>query len=413
LDAPPPLQYHRRILGSRRILGLYALATLFGCNPLKPSASISTTTDPAAVGAYWQVNLVAADILAGRWPIGPMTVTLSDPSVVRIVPDAEIPEAMSEPAEATLQALAVGETVLSMEADFDDGKHRRAETTIHTRVIDTVAISPVCDKQVDLPLRVPAGALFELDGVLKGGGQTLGGYYPGAFAGDGVACKAGGFPLGATDCWWTAPPAGGGVAISSPLDPAFSTQLQAYLPGEVTAVIADLSSGFYHFGTAGLGGGSLPAYVKIAGGRPCQPMGIAVTTLSPSICAGPAGETTWADGGLMNPSEVDKAEWVEYTSLAEGDCQLALGAAGAGTYPSVVHVPIRVATDVTASHAVGTYQACTTASAVTCHETFAGISVCNGKTWDEPQLCPRYQACEFLLPGTQGCKVSTGCARCR
>ena len=50
-----------------------------------------------------------------------------------------------------------------------------------------------------------------------------------------------------------------------------------------------------------------------------EPMGIAVMTLSPSVCAGPSGETAWSDGGLPDPSETDEPEWVSYTTLANSD----------------------------------------------------------------------------------------------
>jgi hypothetical protein len=411
-------RYYRCPMFQRHFVGLLLVGMVLACNPFKPSGNISMGANPVAVGAYWEASLNADDILgAGAWPIGPMTVTLSDPSVARIVPDSEIPEGMGPAGRWTLQALAPGETVLSMESDFDDGHHRRAETTVHVRAFDSVNISPVCDKNVALPMRMPAGAFFKFYGVLQGGGKPLGGYYPGAFAGDNVTCTDSQFLTGsavdASECLWSAPADGGSVTISSPPVPAFSATLQAYLPAEVTAIVADLASGTRQLNTAGLGGGTLPTYVKLAGGRPCEPMGIAVMTLSPSVCAGPSGETAWTGGGLPDPSETDKPEWVSYTSLAEGDCQLALGAAGATNYPSIVHVPTRVATEVTAAHTVHTYQGCATAGAVTCHESFAGVSVCNGKTWDEPKICPPYQACEFLLAGDQGCGVSTGCARCR
>lgn len=179
----------------------------------------------------------------------------------------------------------------------------------------------------------------------------------------------------------------------------------------MTAIGADPSSGVRDVRTAGLGGGSFTAHVNLASGRPCRSLAIQASTLSPGLCAGPAGETAWTEpyGGDTIPSD----QTVHYTSLAEGDCQLALGAAGATGYPTIIHFPIRVATDFTAAHTAEPNYPCPTEGATACLSSFLCVETCRGGGWSEPSICPQGQACEVLPSGTGGCTASAGCARCR
>ena len=100
--------------------------------------------------------------------------------------------------------------------------------------------------------------------------------------------------------------------------------------------------GTRNIAVSGGGGGTFPSYVRLAGGRPCKSSGVGVKSLTPTVCAGPQGETVWATN--------DAAGTVAYTTLAEGKCQLGLGGAGAATYQSVAEFSTRVATDFTVAH---------------------------------------------------------------
>jgi hypothetical protein len=258
-----------------------------------------------------------------------------------------------------------------------------------------------------LPLRVPAGTTAVFNAVPMGGGQKLAGYCPGGFSGDQISCHSSTMDI-VTDtiqCQWTAPTGGGGVDISSSLGPTLSARLETYGPADVTSVTPLTFAGIRTIAASGQGGGTFTAYVNLAGGRPCTSTAIQVKTLTPSVCTGPSGATMW--------TTTDEARTVSYTSLAEGECQLGLGAAGATTYPSVAKLSVRVATDFTAAHTANSSSSCANPGATACFPTLLGVVTCRGGSWSEQSLCADGQACEVLPNGSNGCTQADGCARCR
>jgi len=326
-----------------------------------------------------------------------------------VVAEADAPPGFSAATADTvvLKAMAAGATQLTVNADFNDGTKRSASATIRVRMVDAVTIQPVCDQGVALPLRVPAGALALFDGVPMGGGQKLAGYCPGAFVGDQVTCRAyrADNVTDTVRCQWPAPAAGGSVDISSSLGPSSSARLETFGPADVTSVTALTSSGTRTIAASGQGGGTFTAYVNLAGGRPCTSSAIQVKTLTPTVCTGPSGATTWTTTDAMNT--------VAYSSVAEGQCQLALGAAGATAFPTTAQFAIRVATDFTIAHTGDANAYCPAAGATACLPTLLGVVTCRGGSWSAPSLCADGQACEVLPNGTNGCTAGSGCARCR
>jgi hypothetical protein len=394
---------------------------LMGCGlKVGKVAAVRLSPEPFAVGCFFQVAVVDNSLTLGR-PFNPgaPSVRLADPGVARVAENGELPPSLAPNAgiegKVWLFAVAPGQTTIEMEADFDDGSHRRATATVRVRAIDALDISPTCNQAVDLPLLTPVGATYAFDAAPQGGGQTLAGYCPGAILGDGVTCAPAilrivtDLTTNVAHCQWPAPSSGGSVTLTSPLLASFSDQVSTYGPADVTDVAAGVSSGARQIGAPGHGGGSFLGHVLVGGKRPCRSLGLQVATLTPAVCAGPAGEAAW----LSTPSGIDDEQTVAYSSLAEGRCRLALGAAGAGTNPTTVELPIRVASDVTAAHAIDIYQPCATEGALTCAPAFQSVLICHGGGWNSYADCPAGQACEFFEPGSNGCTASTGCARCR
>ena len=394
---------------------------LTGCNlKVGKVAAIEMSPEPFAAGCFFQVAIVDDSLTLGRpFNAGIPSVRIADPGVARVADTGEVPPGLTPfvgiGANVVLFAVAPGQTTIEMEADFDDGSHRSATATIRVRAIDTLDISPICDPAVDLPLLTPVGATYAFDAAPRGGGQALAGYCPGAILGDGVTCApavlliASDLSTDVAKCQWPAPSSGGSVTLTSPLLASFSEQVSTYGPADVSAVSAGVSSGARQIGVAGHGGGSFLGHVLVGGKRPCHSLGLQVATLTPAVCAGPAGEAAW----LSTPSGVNGEQTVAYSSLAEGQCRLGLGAASAASNPTTVELPIRVESDVTVAHAVEMYQPCATEGALTCATSLARVLICQGGGWNSHADCPPGQACEFLESGSSGCIAGTGCARCR
>jgi hypothetical protein len=381
-----------------------------GCKPLSPVARLQLTSQPLAPGCYAQARIVDASLTTKLASGTVASASLSDPSLAQLLGAGDLPSEFPTVRTADrvyLKALAPGMGTLTVDAEFDDGTKRSAVASLGVRAADKLELQPACDPDVALPLRVPAGAVVVFDAVASSGGRKLAGYCPDAFVGDQVGCRPYTMDIvtDTTRCQWTAPASGGGIDISSPSRPTFSARLETYLPTDVTAVTALTSSGTRNIGVSGKGGGVFTAYVSLAGGRPCKSSRIQVKTLTPSVCAGPSGEAMWTtadDGGM-----------VSYTSLAEGQCQLGLGAAGAPTFPSVAQFSTRVATDFTAAHTADSNAPCPKQGATACFPTLLGVVTCRGGGWSQPSLCADGQACEVSPNGSNGCTEADGCARCR
>jgi len=393
--------------------GAVALATFaLGCNRLGAVARVQVTSEPLAQGCYAQARIVDASLTSTASYAGVTSAKISNPSVAQLVSVADLPADFPTGRTADrvyLKALAPGTATVTIDADFNDGTKRSASASVGVRAVDALSIQPVCDQNVALPLRVPAGTTVAFDAVPMGGGQKLAGYCPGAVAGAQVNC--GPYVMDVvTDtirCQWTAPTGGGSVDISSSLGPTSSPRLETYGPADVTSVTALTSAGTRTIGPSGQGGGTFTAYVNLGGGRPCMSIAIQVKTLTPSVCTGPAGAAAW--------TTTDEARTVSYTSLAEGQCQLGLGAAGATTYPSTAEFSTRVATDFTIAHTADANTSCASASAgaSACLPSLLGVVTCRGGSWSPPSLCADGQACEVLPSGSNGCTTASGCARCR
>lgn len=389
----------------------FAFAALaLGCKLGATVARVQLTSEPVAAGCYAQARIVDASFTSTASFGAVTSASVSDPSVAQLLAAADLPSdfPMARTADRVyLKALAAGTATVTVNADFSDGTKRSAGATLRVRAVDALSIQPLCDQNVALPLRVPAGTTVAFNAIPMGGGQKLAGYCPGAFFGDQISCHSDVMDI-VTDtiqCKWSAPSGGGAVDISSNLGPALSARLETYGPADVTSVTPVTSAATRTIGVSGQGGGTFTAYVSLAGGRPCTSSAIQVKTLTPSVCAGPSGATTW--------TTADEARTVSYTSLAEGECQLGLGAAGATAYPSVAKFSVRVASDFTAAHTANSGSSCATPGATACFPTLLGVVTCRSGGWSEPSLCADGQACEVLPSGSNGCSQADGCARCR
>jgi hypothetical protein len=318
-------------------LGLLAFAVA-GCGrPL--SAKLDVPFWPVAVGSYAEVKVYDGSYIWTPFHATITSTSVSDPTVARILSQTETPAELWNNAAASdtiyLQGLKAGRTNLSAHADFSDGSHRSATATVAVKSIDALAPVTDCDGPVDLPLRTFPGDALMFEAALTNAGERLAGYIPGAIVGNGIVCGPGEHVLLAdlstvTICAWTAPATGGSTTLSSPLLPAFSAHLDIYAPADVTGI--GIEPGFgEEFGVVGNSPG-IKTYVKLAQGRPCKSMPVQAMTKSPSICTGPNGETEWSS---------DSNHFVDYLGTAVGDCVLALGAAGAASFPTTIHIPIR------------------------------------------------------------------------
>jgi hypothetical protein len=395
-----------------RMVLVSALASVLvlGCK-FGSDAKIQAADRPLAVGSYSSVEIVDDSFsMTPAHATRLAAVILGDSKVARLPAPEELLPGFSiySHSNATfIQALSPGKTSLKIDADFDDGSHRSVTATLTVEAIQAVSITPDCDDRVDAPMVAIAGTNFGFKVGLLNGSRPLAGYLPGAVWGEAVTCAPSSSQeiMDSTYCAWAAPAEGGTVTLSAGLPLTSSKQISTYAPGDVTEIGFDLSAGSTTVGTTRNGGGSFPSYVKLAGGRPCRSLPIQVKTQTPNVCAGPAGEDAWTTS--------DPKRLVAYTSLAEGECGLALGAVGASTFPTLVQLSTRVASDFTAAHTAEPNSPCASEGATACLSSFAAVESCNGKAWGSPSPCPRNQACEVLPQGNEGCSRTTGCARCR
>jgi hypothetical protein len=376
-----------RIYSNPRSVTLGPYAVEIDAGRGAPVARLQLTSQPLAPGCFAQARIVDSSLTATASGGTVTSASLSDPSIAQLLDAGDLPSDFPTVQTADrvyLKALAPGMGTLTVNADFNEGTKRSVLANLDVRAVDAVSITPVCDPNAALPLRVPAGTIVDFEAFALSGGRKLAGYCPGAFVGDQIRCRPSTTDIvtDTTQCQWTAPASGGGVDISSTLSPTFSARLETYGPADVTTVTALTSAGIRNIGAS-----------------------VQVKTLTPAVCAGPSGEAMWTtadDGGT-----------VSYTSIAEGQCQLGLGAAGAPAFPSVAQFSTRVATDFTVAHTADSNAPCSKQGSTACFPTLLGVVTCRGGGWSQPSLCAAGQACEVFPSGSNGCTEANGCARCR
>jgi len=316
--------------------------TLVSCGVDGKSAAVQVPSWPLAVGFYSHANIIDTGSFSTRQVGAVTSANTSDGSIVAVARNSDAPADFAaflpSPDQVFLKALAPGETQLHIEANFGSSK-RSAQSALRARKVDAITITPMCDANADLPYSTFAGALYSFKVGLAGAGQQLSGYQSDVVKGSGIQCSPSSLESGLNDsagCLWLSPATAGTLALSSPYNTAFAVQLTAYSVADVAGVGTDLVTGAFaaiptpgHTGTFG-------SYAKLSGGRPCQTLPMQAKALTPTVCSGLGGESTWVS---------DRLGVITYQALATGDCSIGVGVNGSNTYPATVKFKIPAATN--------------------------------------------------------------------
>jgi len=247
------------------------------------------------------------------------------------------------------------------------------------------------------------GRTVSFDVEPRGSGKVLSGFFPDAAAGSGITCTGPAFD-GRAVCNWPAPAGGGEVAVASRLRGGAIGTLSTYGPADVAFVAVNMPGAYIAVGGPGAGGGRIPGLVLLKMGRPCQGLPLQAKSLTPAICAGPLGETAWS---------APQVGEINFSTLGEGQCRLALGAAGAPEYRREIQFPVAVVTAFTAERGVNPEAKCSIEGATTCLNSFQSLATCTNGSWQRTQSCPDGHVWEVNPSGVGGCAAADGCAFCR
>ena len=395
-----------------RVLTLSAVSTALASCESDDEARLQGPNGTLAVGGF--ADLWLLDACPGGGKINFCTsedvvrltsLTVDDPDILRLVPATELPAGfVSNDRHIIVQGSTPGKAAVHVEALFNDGSTRSTSVTVNVAAIDGLAISPLCDTGAQVPERVLPGRSVDFVLQAKGGGKVLAGFFPDAASGDAVTCAPPSLASGRLLCSWAAPAAGGNVTVTSHLRTEFAAQLATYAAADVASVEVNMNAADVVVNSPGHGGGRIPGHVRLRNGRPCQGMPLQAKTLTPSICAGRMGEASW--------TETSVAE-IKFSTLAAGQCRLALGAAGAASTPTQINFPVSVVTEFTASRAVFPETPCAPEGAAACMSGFTARGVCMNGRWQRTDYCPDGRLCEVQPTGTAGCAGPDGCVRCR
>lgn len=322
-----PSSYRRVVrLTGLLVAGLSAATIPAGCVRANKEAAASRTGGiRLAVGAVHPITITDACPSGGKGNLCSTekvtkinSVTSSDTRMAEVLPISAVPSEMREGnVEYVVQGRTPGKAGVRIEATFDDGSVRSDTIDVNIVAVDSVEPAVQCPSGAsDAQKLFPPGQSVLVSLRLLGAGGELKGAVPGALTGTGLHQTTG---LTSTRYQWIAPASPGAVTVTTRGLPPMQFTLESYAPDSIEIGALKLKVPSPDGVTLGQIT-PLDIALTVRGQKPCVYPGLDVTTRSPTVCSGPAGETAWREIGEA---------WVRIKPIAAGICQLTVTASGA------------------------------------------------------------------------------------
>jgi hypothetical protein len=313
--------------GFLRTLGWFALpGLLVGCG--KDGASVNVPTEGEAIAAGALFPLSVSDDCQGGGKLNFCTTealvsidsfSSEKESVAKLLLMKDLNEGLQTSAQLVVDAKAPGSTALQISATFDDGSLRTFDGNVTVKKANSMTVSHSCstDAPDDLDL-FPVGAEIALSVKLfDGKAQLKGEHQRDLLEGEGVARTRG--YLQSNNYVWSAPEAGE-HALSSPVFGRFATTYRSY---DLASVSIDAVTRKYEGPTRYQSFVAFDAQLSVDGALPCQLPPVRIDVLTPKVCDGRDGVTTWITE--------DPAYGVAVRALDSGTCEFTVTVDGTET----------------------------------------------------------------------------------
>jgi len=188
-----------------------------------------------------------------------------------------------------IDAKAPGSTALSIKANFDDGSLRAFDGKVSVKKAERMVLSHRCTaSEPDDTELFPVGAEVALTAQLLAGKELLQGeHQKDLLAGDGIT-RSQGF-LKSNEYVWTVPTAGE-LALTSPIFSKFTASYRGY---DLTSVTIGDVHRKYEGPTRYETFIAFDVALSVDGKRPCEVPPVRIDVLTPKVCDGREGVTTW------------------------------------------------------------------------------------------------------------------------
>jgi hypothetical protein len=291
-----------------------------------PGVSVNVPGKAVAVGAL--LPLSVSDDCRGGGKLSFCTTeslvsvdsfSVEDERVATLLRMAELNAGLRTSDALVIAGKAPGSTAISIEATFDDGSVRTFDGKVSVKKAERMTLSHRCpvDAPDDLDL-FPVGAEVSLSAELFAGEDQLQGeHQKDLLEGAGITRRQG--FLKANDYVWTVPEAGD-FTFTSPFFGEFAASYRGYDLASLSIASVHRK---YEGATRYKAFIAFDAELSVDGKRPCKVPPVNVDVLTPTICDGHDGVTTWVTD--------DPAYGLSVRALKSGTCEFTVSVAGTET----------------------------------------------------------------------------------
>jgi hypothetical protein len=225
---------------------------------------------------------------------------------------------------------------VTIDTTFDDGSQRAIETSVEVARADRMELLHGCSvREPDDSDLFPVGAQVALTIELSAGKQPLKGEHQrDLIEGQGIGRQAG--LLTRNAYLWTAPEVGGETSLGSAVLPKFTATYRTYdLASLAIESVTTKYQGPWRYHTFV----GFDVALTVDGKHPCELPPLRIDTLTPEVCDGPDGVTSWL--------EESPAYGISARAASSGSCELTVAVEGTDTtHPvqidlEVTEVPVR------------------------------------------------------------------------
>lgn len=297
---------------------------LLACS--NPGVAVNVPGEAVAVGAL--LPLSVSDDCRGGGKLSFCTTDslvsvdsfkVDDERVATLLRMEELNEGLRTSDALVIAANAPGSTALSIEATFDDGSVRSFDGKVSVKKAQRIDVSHRCRvSEPDALDLFPVGAEVALSAELFAGTERLEGEHQNDLLEGAGITRRPGF-LKANNYAWTASQAGE-LTLTSPVFREFSASYRAY---DLAAVSIDSVRRKYEGSIRYKMFIAFDVELSVDGKRPCEVPPVTIEVLTPTICDGRDGVTTWVVD--------DPVHGFAVRALDSGTCELEVSVAGTET----------------------------------------------------------------------------------
>jgi hypothetical protein len=292
----------------------------------EPGVSVNVPGEAVAVGALLplsvsddcqgggKLSFCSADSL-----VSVDSFKVDDERVATLLRMEELNEGLRTSDALVIAARASGSTALSIEATFDDGSVRTFDGKVSVKRADRMTLSHRCTASEPDDLNLfPVGAEVSLSAQLLAGTEELQGeHQKDLLEGAGITRRQG--FLKDNNYAWTVPEAGDFMFTS----PIFGEVAGSYRGYDLASLSIASVRRKYEGPTRYKTFIAFDAELSVDGKRPCKLPPVTVDVLTPTICDGHDGVTTWVTD--------DPAYGLSVRALQSGTCEFTVSVTGTET----------------------------------------------------------------------------------